>query len=200
MKKVCSKCGEEKGLDCFHKNKKTKDGLTYWCKSCKSKNGINYYKQNKEKIKTIVREYEKNNRKKINEAQKKWKEKNKEKVKLYQKKSNNKRKTDNMYKLRCNISTLIRQGMYKKKYLKKTKTQNIIGCSFEEFKRHLQSQFQEGMTWDNYGRNGWHIDHIYPVSKARDKEHLLELNHYTNLQPLWEKDNLSKGNRLDWSE
>lgn len=102
-----------------------------------------------------------------------------------------------MFKLKDNIRTLIRNSfLYSKNCGKTSKTEKILGCSYQEFRRHLESQFQEGMTWDNYGRNGWHIDHIYPVSKASDERHLIELNHYTNLQPLWEKDNISKGNKI----
>ena len=50
------------------------------------------------------------------------------------------------------------------------------------------------MSWSNHGE--WHLDHIYPVSLAKDQNHVIELNHYTNFQPLWASDNLSKGNRL----
>lgn len=70
-----------------------------------------------------------------------------------------------------------------------------LGCSIEELKRHLESQFQEGMSWDNYGRKGWHIDHIVPLANF---DLTLEADikiacHHTNLQPLWAKDNISKG-------
>jgi len=70
-----------------------------------------------------------------------------------------------------------------------------LGCTIEELKSYLESKFQPGMTWDNWSRDGWHIDHIRPLSSfdLTDREQFLQACHYTNLQPLWAKDNLSKG-------
>jgi hypothetical protein len=74
-----------------------------------------------------------------------------------------------------------------------------LGCSIEFLKTYLESQFQSGMTWENWSMNGWHIDHILPLSSfdLTDREQLLKACHYTNLQPLWAKDNLSKGKKYD---
>lgn len=68
-----------------------------------------------------------------------------------------------------------------------------LGCSISELKQHLESQFQTGMNWQNYGQ--WHIDHIQPLASfnLEDREQFLAANHYTNLQPLWAEDNLRKG-------
>jgi len=73
-----------------------------------------------------------------------------------------------------------------------------LGCSIEQLKKHIESKFKTGMTWDNWTRNGWHIDHIIPLSRFNlsNKEELLKACHYTNLQPLWAKDNLSKGSLI----
>lgn len=72
-----------------------------------------------------------------------------------------------------------------------------LGCSIAELKAYLESKFQSGMSWDNYGRNGWHIDHIIPLAAfdLTNKDDLLKACHYTNLQPLWATDNLKKGDR-----
>lgn len=67
-----------------------------------------------------------------------------------------------------------------------------IGCTPMQLKEHIENQFQGGMNWENYGRHGWHADHIKPVSKF-DINEIMQINHYTNLQPLWETDNMKKG-------
>ena len=73
-------------------------------------------------------------------------------------------------------------------------TLDILGCSFEFFASHITSQFTEGMTLENYGE--WHLDHIIPLATATTREDVVRLNHYTNFQPLWAKDNLSKGSKI----
>jgi len=69
-----------------------------------------------------------------------------------------------------------------------------LGCTLEQLKAHLESQFQLGMTWENHGVQGWHVDHIIPLASFNlaDRDQLLKACHYTNLQPLWAKDNWSK--------
>lgn len=76
---------------------------------------------------------------------------------------------------------------------KSSKSEDILGCSFEEFKSHLESQFESWMTWDNHGnpKDGifepnktWDIDHIIPLSSATTTDDIIKLNHYTNLRPL----------------
>ncbi len=95
-------------------------------------------------------------------------------------------------RLRCRITQVIRnQG-----YHKKSKTREILGCSWNDLKNHLESKFVNGMTWDN--RHLWHIDHIIPLASATSEEELIKLNHYTNLQPLWASDNMKKGSKLNY--
>lgn len=70
-----------------------------------------------------------------------------------------------------------------------------LGCTIEELKKHLESKWQEGMTWDNHSIDGWHIDHIRPLASfdLTDPVQLKQACSYTNLQPLWAEDNCSKG-------
>lgn len=73
-----------------------------------------------------------------------------------------------------------------------------LGCSIPEFKKHIEKQFQPGMTWENHGLHGWHLDHIKPLAAfdLTDREQVLEVCHYTNIQPLWAEDNFKKGGVL----
>ena len=204
--KICSKCKVEKELSVFSKDKNSIDGFYLRCKSCVKQD----YLDNKEKIYNRIKKYRLDNKEKISNKQKQYYLDNKEKVKQNSKqyRLNNKekisefqngyikqrKKTDPLFKLKCNTRALIYQSIKNKGYSKKSKTANILGCDYETFKAHLENQFTKGMSWSNQGE--WHLDHIYPVSLARDEAHLIELNHYTNFQPLWAIDNLKKGNKI----
>ena len=83
---------------------------------------------------------------------------------------------------------------------KSARTVELLGASIEEVRAHLEAQFKLGMNWDNWARDGWHIDHIKPCASfdLTDPEQQKACFHYSNLQPLWAKDNQSKSDRLDW--
>jgi len=180
-----------------------------------------YYQNNKEKVKDRVKEYNTNNTDKIKECKQKYYQDNKEQIKDYIKNNeielkikrkiyteNNKvkineyqrnylkkrRKSDILFKLSGNIRSLIRQLFVNNGY-KKGKTIDIIGCTFEELKKYLESKFEYWMTWENYGlyngelNYGWDIDHIIPVSISQTEDDIIRLNHYSNLQPLCSKTN-----------
>jgi hypothetical protein len=106
----------------------------------------------------------------------------------------NKRQSDNVFRLRSNMGSLIATALSKAGFKKTSRTADILGCTFEEFARHIESQFVEGMTWSN--RHLWHIDHIVPQGHAQTAEQVMLLNHYTNLRPLWSKDNQRKSSTL----
>lgn len=80
----------------------------------------------------------------------------------------------------------------------RSKFQRLVGCSMAEARKHLESQFTAGMSWDNYGRNGWEIDHIKPVSSydLTQTEQAKLCFHFSNMQPLWPSDNVKKSNKL----
>lgn len=104
------------------------------------------------------------------------------------------------YKERNKTASSVRNLIYQSfkracssKYRKSQKTEDILGCTIVEFMSHLSSLFEEGMTFENHGE--WHIDHKIPLTSAKEEEDIKKLCHYTNLQPLWSEDNLSKGGK-----
>jgi len=71
---------------------------------------------------------------------------------------------------------------------------SILGCTFEEFKAHIERQFLPGMTWDN--RSEWHLDHIVPLASAKTIEEVEKLCHCSNIRPMWAKANRSKNAKI----
>jgi cobalamin biosynthesis Mg chelatase CobN len=113
-----------------------------------------------------------------------------------------KRQTDPYYKLIDALRSRVNSAIRTQKAAKSLRTVELLGCSVEHARQHLESLFHEGMNWDNHKPDGWHIDHIKPVSSfdLTDPEQQKQCFHYTNLQPLWAKDNLTKNARLDWKD
>jgi hypothetical protein len=106
-------------------------------------------------------------------------------------------KIDPIEKFRYQCKTFVSKSFSracKGVYKKPEKSEILLGCTLDEFVIHLESKFQEGMTISNHGK--WHIDHIIPISSAKTIEDIIKLTHYTNLQPLWAKDNLKKSNKI----
>jgi len=145
-----------------------------------------------------VRQWREKNRDKQRAYFAKYREEKKAKLNQTQKEYRERHKHSPEYKLRKNLRERLRNAL---KGLGRSKsTMTLLGCTVEEFKAHLEARFVPGMTWENYGE--WHIDHIRPVTKFNLLllENQLECFHYTNLQPLWAKDNIRKGNKLTASK
>ena len=144
------------------------------------------------------KKYRENNKDYLKELRKKYLEslttEQKEQIRIKRnEKQKERRENDPLYKLKGNTSSLIRQSLKLKGYLKESRTHEILGCSFEDLKTHLEKQFTDWMTWENYGnpKDGiyepnktWDIDHIIPLSSANNEKELLELCNYLNLRPL----------------
>ena len=121
---------------------------------------------------------------------------NKGKIRDYYRQYENHRiKNDPLFKLAKNLRQRLRNSLKAKSWKKNAKFNEYIGCSLEQLKQHLELQFTEGMTWDNHGVHGWHIDHIIPLASANNEQELYGLSHYKNLQPLWAIDNIKKSNK-----
>lgn len=142
----------------------------------------NYYKNNKEMINTKRRVYVDKNRNKIRNRHKNY--------------CNHRRKTDIQFKLQATLRSRLHSAV--KDNRKKGSAVKDLGCTIEQLKQYLESKFQLGMSWDNWTIDGWHIDHIKPLASfdLTDRNQLLEACHYTNLQPLWAKDNLIKSDKI----
>lgn len=213
--KTCSKCNLTKDLDLFYK-KQSK------CKECVKEQSRQYTLDNKEQISLNKKRYYLTNKNDILEYKKQYhldnqdekrakcreyyynnkdilKEKNRKYVKDHRLEINERvrmrKKVDILFKLSMSLRNRTRNFLSCKGLKKKLKFQEYIGCSLEELKLHLEKQFKPKMTWDNYMYNGWHIDHIIPLSSAKTEEEMYRLCHYTNLQPLWASDNFTKGGR-----
>ena len=126
-----------------------------------------------------------------------WKDKNKNKLKELGRKYFNKRSSeDPIYKLTNNMRRRLRLFVSQSKtYKKADNTFKMIGCEPNQLKKYLEKKFKPGMTWENHGIRGWHIDHIKPLASAKSIEEFNRLCHYTNLQPLWAKENLKKSDK-----
>jgi hypothetical protein len=183
-KKLCKKCGIEKDICEFNKDKHNKkDGLRYRCKECTKKEYRNFYYKNKESEIERQVNYQKNNKKNTN-----LKRNIRHSLKY---------KNDILYKLKLNLRNRIKHYIRSKNFnIKLNSTYSIIGCTPEDFVKYIESKFKEGMTWDNYSHSGWHIDHIIPLSNAKTKEDVIKLCNYTNLQPLWCEENYKKGDKI----
>lgn len=110
----------------------------------------------------------------------------------------NKYKTDINFRLAFILRVSLNRAVKGKQKLGISGLKNL-GCSIEDFKLYIESKFKTGMSWDNYGRNGWHLDHIKPISKfnLKIKTEIKKACNYKNFQPLWREENQSKGNRYE---
>lgn len=198
--RLCKKCKNAEAAIYRAKNRdKILAGLReyYWANRDKSNRARREnYKKNIERERENKRQYRKENPEACSESFKRWAIKNRDAIRRH---SNNAYKR---IKLRPDVvilrayRTRVHHALFGQQ--KKETTLQLIGCNALELKAWLESKFKPGMTWENYGPMGWHIDHIKPCASfdfAKEKDRL-DCFHYTNLQPLWWKENLSKGAKI----
>lgn len=192
MNKQCKTCKENKPIEDFTITKyKGETKRRPVCRKCTTNRVKEWVNNNKEKRKQYVKEYSETNKVQISKKSRDYYYENKEQVipktVLYKK---NRRKKDNLFRLTENIRKAITKSFYLKGTKKNSKTTIILGCSFQEFKTHIESKFEPWMNWENYGtyngelNYGWDLDHITPISSAINEGDLIKLNHFTNFQPL----------------
>ncbi len=177
--KICSKCKKAKELDEFHRGIGYKDGKRTDCKDCRAVWSNQYYKANKDRIVEYGRQYDEQHREKINKRERA-------------------RRQNNLH-YKMNKCLRVRIWAALQRNSKGGSTIELVGCTIEELRRHIESQFQEGMSWDNWTPDGWHLDHVRPCASfdLTDPEQQKLCFHYTNLQPLWAEDNYQKSGRWE---
>lgn len=196
----CKECVEKKNSECHAANRPARIAkIRQYGRDNKEKLAASakiYREQNKETLKTRQKIYILNT-KLEKQAYDRVYRKLPERIESRRARHNRLMRTDVQFKLQHNLRGRLHQALNNNQ--KVGSAVRDLGCSISELKSHLESKFQLGMSWGNHGkdRNKWHIDHIIPLSKfdLTDRQHLMLACHYLNLQPLWEMDNLSKGNR-----
>lgn len=183
---ICKICSREKAKKKYYRNKelgklKSKPKITITskvCKKCDIEKDITEFKSQQAWVCSDCRN------KTVRECQIRYKSKN---------------------RLKVAVRNIVYQSFVRAcegTYIKSKATEDILGCSMNFFRKYIESSFQEGMSWDNYGKINetqskvWHIDHKIPLSSAKGKEDIIRLCHYTNLQPLWALDNIKKSDKI----
>lgn len=154
-----------------------------------------YRAKNRERLKQRHRDYNRRNRlDKLRKQARYYRENREARLKYHAEYGKRRRKSDPLYALSYVVRRRITLALSNHGYKKSSRTHEMLGCDYASLMEHLESQFTDGMTWENRGE--WHIDHIIPLASASTEEELLALCHYTNLQPLWAFENLSKGAKM----
>lgn len=193
LQKKCNKCTVVKSIDCFGKHKITKDGYNGICKSCNASKTRQFYISNKSEVLQKQKDRRQQNPTPYRIRDKKYRTKNRSQVSETKRRIQyKKRQNDDLYKLSCNIRSLISKTFKRKGFSKKSKTYLILGCDFTHFQAHLLDQFIK-----RYGRKPnendvLEIDHIKPILLAKNESDILKLNHFTNLQWLLKEDHKEK--------
>lgn len=181
--KQCSFCKIVKSFEEFSKNRTRKDGHAHKCKKCSVEYNRKYLEKNPSKkvewgkSSDERRAYRQNHKNEIRVYRRAWKK--------------SRRAIDPLFRLKENLRT----RMWSVLKNRNTHFSQYIGCSELELISHLESQFSDGMSWNNYGK--WHVDHKIPLASASSEVDIIRLFHYENLSPLWAIDNRRKG-KLQW--
>ena len=189
-KKRCTKCNTIKSFKDYTPQKAGFMGLRSQCKEC----DLEYDKQYQSQTGIRAKRDKTNNSK---QYRKKYIAENIDWWRKYEREyRSNRRKEDMFFKIKGNMSGRLSDLINKRNL--SVNTLELIGCDRETFISYIEKQFTEGMTWENYGLKGWHVDHIVPLSSfdLTIESEVKKACHYTNLQPLWWKDNLEKGNKV----
>lgn len=217
--KLCPRCKQEKSIQEFYKNTSTKDGYHTYCKPCQKQhyrqwrlNNPDYQKewyQNDQPLRIEkARIKRQQNREKYNENARRWYNKQPKTFQQWgtvhklerNKQLQQKRKNNPNYKLLCNLRH--RSGIALKNNQKSGHTLDLLMCTVEFWRKHLESLWTKGMSWNNYGNKAgqWSIDHIIPCDFFKDYlddpiEQYMCFR-WQNTQPMWHVDNIRKNAKI----
>lgn len=197
--KICSNCKIEKLETDFslRPGRKKGKGIRSNCKDCSKKKTANWRLRNPKRAVAKSLEWNKNNPEKFKLNRQMYYERNRERI---NDQARQRCKIDINYRLRKLLRGRIRDALHGK--YKPGSSVRDLGCTVADLKLHLESKFYNNplnnkiMSWDNLG--SWHIDHIKPLSSfnLKNREEFVKACNFTNLQPLWQRDNLSKGAKV----
>lgn len=175
----CTKCANVLPRSAFHKNKNTKNGLKPWCKSCANNHTKSWREQDTNKSR--MKQYRRN------------------KLPISRERDRERYKTEPQFKIKKILRVRLTKALERPATSKSTDTMTLLGCSIDDFKKHIEQKFQPGMSWENQGKT-WHVDHILPCASfdLTQPEQQRACFSYLNIQPLFAEDNLRKGSKLDY--
>lgn len=212
MDRMNAKRKEQRKNETPEQKQKRYEGQLDWNKRNPDKIAV-YREKNKEEVLENTKKWAKDNPEKCAKISKKWRDANKEKLNAYAKKyqeenkedilerrrfnTRKKKSEDPIFKFCENVRSLINISF--KKYInskKSKKTEEILGCTLEFFVSYILNLCSPYITLKDFSRYGYHLDHIIPISSAKSQKEVIKLNHYTNFQPLWWRDNIRKSNKI----
>lgn len=191
--KICSRCELPKPVSEFYIRSDRPSGVMPHCKIC-DKARVKRYQESENGSKVILKY---SRLPKVIEMRLKWRESpnGKKSGKYYLRK---KRARDVNYRIASSLRTIIGHSLKRQGAKKSKRSMELVGCTIEFLKNHLEAKFKSGMTWSNWGRKGWHIDHLVPCASflLTDPNEQKKCFNFKNLQPLWAHENHSKGARV----
>lgn len=212
----CRKCENKK---CIKRNAKNKEHIKEMQKQYRKNNqqkikeyrekhynpkktkeyNSQYYDSHKQDYANWHKNYNQKNKDKLRETKRNWEKANKDKVKKQQKKDYDKRMSNPIKKMEHQMRNMINCSFRRTKYIKNKKLKEIVGLDCDNMINYLLETYKNnyGYEWDK--KEPVHIDHIMPISLAKNEDDVIKLCHYTNLQLLKAKDNLQKGNKTNWT-
>lgn len=203
MERICNNCKISKPIEAFRPMKTNRDGIALVCRKCVNAQSRNLRHAKERAGNALIKEHKKNGLSKkdfesIEDYDNHIENLRREGIEKFikEKPIKNVKKTIQWKRatsLRSQLRLLVRNLKPSKRVIE------IVGCNHIELKQYLESKFMPDMSWDNYGKHGWHIDHIKPCKSfdLTKEEQIRECFNFRNLQPLWAKENWSKGFKHD---